>query len=137
MSIPIKIDRNQRRAIVGALLAASFFLVEAGIIEILLGMDQACRRSISSLRLAPDPFTACTPEWEWMLLHAASRGFAWLFNPAFPVLLAGLSMGVVYAFVGAVCASVFRGRGVFVYLAIHLAIISGVAGLSYLGQYLA
>jgi hypothetical protein len=132
-----RLDKNQRRAVLGALLAASFFLVEAGVIEIILGVDQECRRSIRSLRLAPDPFTACMPEWEWLFLNAASRGFVWLLNQAASALLAGLIMGVVYSIIGAACAYLFRGRGVLAYLVIHLSIVAGVAGLSYLGQYIA
>jgi hypothetical protein len=128
---------DQRRALLGALIAASFFLIEAGVIEIILGLDQECRRTVGSLRLAPDPFTACMPEWQWLFLHSASRGFLWLFNQTAPALIAGLSMGVIYSIVGAVSASVFKGRGIFVYLAVHLVIVGGVAGLSYLSRYIA
>ena len=133
----LHLDRNQRRALVGALLAASIFLMEAGIIEIMLGLDLECRRSIGSLRLAPNPFITCMPEWQWLFMHAASRGFVWLFSQSSPALLAGLIMGGVYASIGAICASIFRWRGVVVYLMIHLAIVAGVAGLSYLGRYIA
>jgi len=132
-----RLDKNQRRALVGALVAASFFLVEAGVIEIILGVDLECRRSIRSLRLAPDPFTVCMPEWQWLFLNSASRGFVWFLNQAASALLAGLIMGVVYSILGAVCAYLFRLRGILVYLAVHLAIVAGVAGLSYLGQYIA
>jgi len=132
-----RLDRNQRRGLVGALLAASFFLIEAGIIEIMLGLDLECRRSIGSLRLAPDPFSACMPEWQWIFMHAASRGFIWLLSQSSPALLAGLSMGVIYSFIGAVSASMFRWKGIFLYLAVHLGITSIVAGLSYLGRYIA
>lgn len=133
----LRLDRSQRRAVVGALLAASFFLIEAGIIEIMLGLDLECRRSIGSLRLAPDPFTKCMPEWQWLFMHATSRGFIWLFNPSSPILLAGVLMGVVYALIGGVCASMFRWKGVLAYIAVHLGIASIVAGLSYLGRYIA
>jgi hypothetical protein len=128
---------DQRRALLGALVAASFFLIEAGLIEISLGFDQECRRQIGSLRLAPDPFSACMPEWQWLFMHSASRGFLWLFNPGTPVLLAGVGMGVFYSLVGAVSALGFKGRAVIVYLGVHLFLVAGIAGLSYLSRYIA
>lgn len=133
----IRLDRNQRRVVLGTLLAASFFLVEAGIIEILLGMDQHCRQSLGSIRLAPDPYSICMPEWQWLFMHAASRGIVWLFSPTSSALLGGLIMGVIYALIGAMSVSMFRGRAWIVYLAIHLVLIASIAGLSYLGRYIA
>ncbi len=133
----LTLDKDQRRALIGALLAASFFLIEAGVIEIILGMDQECRRAVGSLRLAPDPFSVCMPEWQWMFLHAASRGILWLFDASIPAILAGLGMGVLYAIVGAISAAVFRIRGFLVYLGIHIFLVAAVAGLSYLGRYIA
>jgi hypothetical protein len=137
MTNAIRLDPNQRRALLGALFAAAFFLVEAGVIEIVLGIDQACRRSLGSLRLAPDPFSACIPEWQWLFLHSASRGFLWLFNASTPAIIAGLGMGVVYAFVGAISALFFRGRGILVFGTTHLFLIALVAGLGYLSRFIA
>lgn len=137
MNSRVKLGPDQRRALLGGLLAASFFLIEAGVIEIILGLDQECRRTAGNLRLAPDPFTACMPEWQWLFLHSASRGFLWLINNSTPALLAGLIMGVVYAVVGAMSASLFKGRGLFIFLAVHLFLVAGIAGLGYLGRYIA
>jgi hypothetical protein len=128
---------DQRRALVGALVAASFFLIEAGVIEIVLGLDQGCRSAVGSLRLAPNPFSVCIPEWEWMFLHSASRGLLWLFNPSSPALVAGIVMGVVYSIVGAFCATMFKTKGIFVYLAVHAFLVATIAGLSYLSRYIA
>lgn len=128
---------GQRRALLGALLAASFFLIEAGVIEIILGIDQTCRRELGSIRLAPDPFSACMPEWQWLFLHSASRGIFWVFNAATPALLASTGMGVFYAILGGISATFFKGRGVFVYLGIHIFLIAILAGLSYMGRYIA
>lgn len=137
MTTNIRFNRNQRRVLLGSLVAASFFLVEAGIIEIILGIDQNCRQSVGSIRLAPDPYSVCMPEWQWLFMHAASRGFVWLFNSTSSPLLGGLTMGVIYALTGAVSASIFKGRGWIVYVAIHLVLISSIAGLSYLSRYIA
>jgi hypothetical protein len=128
---------QQRRVVLGALLAASFFLIEAGVVEIILGLDQQCRREVSALRLAPDPFSVCMSEWQWLYLHAASRGFLWLFNRSTPILLAGITMGFFYALVGAMIANFFKRGTVLVYLAVQLFLIALVAGLSYLGQFIA
>jgi hypothetical protein len=137
MEYPFKLGHDQRRALVGALVAASFFLIEAGVIEILLGLDQECRGTVGNLRLAPDPFSVCMPEWEWMLLHSASRGLPWMFNPSFPILIAVIAMGVVYSIVGAFSATTFKSKGIFVYLGVHAFLVAAIAGLSYLGKYIA
>jgi hypothetical protein len=137
MKTQIHLDRNERRVLIGALVAAAFFLVEAGIIEIFLGLDQECREAATRMRLAPDPFSVCMPEWQWLFLHSASRGFLWLFNQTAPALLAGLTMAVIYSLIGAMSASIFRGRGVIVFLAIHIMIVASVAGLGYLSRYIA
>jgi hypothetical protein len=137
MKIQFEIGPNQRRALVGALIAASFFLIEAGVIEILLGLDQDCRQAVESLRLAPDPFSACMPEWEWMFMHSASRGFLWLFSPSSPAFLASIIMGVFYSIVGAFSATTFKNKGIILYLVLHAFLVSTIAGLSYLGRYIA
>jgi hypothetical protein len=137
MNTRLHLGRDERRVLIGALIAAAFFLVEAGIIEIVLGLDQECREAAARMRLDPDPFTVCIPEWQWLFLHSASRGFLWLINQSAPALLAGLTMAVVYSLIGAMSASIFRGRGVIVFLAIHIMIVASVAGLSYLSRYIA
>lgn len=137
MEYRFKFGPDQRRALVGALVAASFFLIEAGVIEILLGLDQECRSGVGNLRLAPDPFSVCMPEWEWMFLQSASRGLLWMFNPSFPALVAVIAMGVVYSIVGAFSAATFKSKGIFVYLAVHAFLVAAIAGLSYLGKYIA
>lgn len=137
MKIQFELNPNQRRALVGGLIAAAFFLIEAGVIEILLGLDQDCRRAVERLRLAPDPFSACMPEWEWMLMHSASRGFLWLFNPSSPAFLASIIMGIFYSIVGAFSATTFKSKGIIAYLALHAFLVSTIAGLSYLGRYIA
>jgi hypothetical protein len=137
MKTTLHLGRNERRILIGALIAAAFFLVEAGIIEIVLGLDQECREAAARIRLAPDPFSVCLPEWQWLFLHSASRGFLWLFNQATPALLAGLTMAVLYSIIGAISVSIFRGHGVIAFLAIHIMIVASVAGLSYLSQYIA
>jgi len=137
MNYRFRFGPNQRRALVGALVAASFFLIEAGVIEILLGFDQECRSAVGNLRLAPDPFSVCMPEWEWMFLHSASRGLPWMFNPSFPTLVAIIAMGVVYSLIGAFSATTYKSKGIFFYLAVHVFLVAAIAGLSYLGKYIA
>jgi hypothetical protein len=137
MSSGNNLSRQQRRVVLGALLAASFFLIEAGVVEIILGLDQQCRSDVAALRLAPDPFSVCMSEWQWLYLHATSRGFLWLFNRSTPILLAGITMGFFYALVGVLIANFFKRGAVLVYLAVQLFLIAAVAGLSYLGQFIA
>ncbi|MEJ2010833.1 MAG: hypothetical protein P8X64_01260 [Anaerolineales bacterium] len=49
-----RLSQRELSFILGAVLALSLFLVEAGVAEILIGNDSACRQSLSRIRLAPD-----------------------------------------------------------------------------------
>jgi hypothetical protein len=137
MSFLDELKHQQRQVLLGAIIAGSLFLIEAGVIEIILGLDLECRRAVGSLRLAPDPFSACMPEWQWLFLHSASRGLPWLLNSTTPAVVGALSMGVFYSITGGIIASLFKGKGVFIYLGFHLFLIALVAGLSYVGRYIA
>ncbi len=127
----MRLDRTQRRFLAGAALGLALFLVEAGVVEILLAMDDACRLQVSRLRLPTDPFTVCMAEWKWYLLRAVSRGILWDGSP----LLSWLIMGAFYGLVGGLSAQVFRRRGIVVFLLAQAAVVAFLAGLGYVRQF--
>ena len=133
----LKLDQSQKTFLIGALLAMAFFLIAAGVVEIAIAIDQDCRDSVESVRLAPDPFTVCMPEWKYYSLRAASRGVVWFFNPEVPPILGWFVMGLIYAVLGGISAQVFGRRGIITFLGFVLAIVALIAGLGYMKTFIA
>lgn len=127
----MRLDKTQRRFLAGAVLGLAFFLIEAGVVEILLAMDDACRLQVSRLRLPTDPFAVCMAEWKWYLLRAISRGILWDGSP----LASWLIMGGFYGLVGGLSAQFFRRRGIVVFLLAQAAVVAFLAGLGYVRQF--
>lgn len=133
----IRLDARTKVFIVGALFAGALFLVEAGIAEILIAIDQDCRASISSVRLAPDPFDVCASEMQWYLARATSRGIVWVVNRDSAPIVGWLTMGFIYALTGGLSAQTFRGKGIVAFLIAQVGIIAALTGLGYFRQFIA
>jgi hypothetical protein len=122
---------------VGALFAAAFFLVEAGIAEILLANHAQCEAMVSNMRLRYGLQEVCTPEWVVYMLNAISRGIVGLIWPEVPAFMAWLTMGGLYAIAGGGCGQLSPRWGVVIYLAGHIALVALLAGLGYISQFIA
>ncbi len=133
----LKLDKRTKIFIVGALLAAALFLIEAGIAEILIAMDQECRLSIASIRLGPDPYDACASEWQWYLMRAMSRGIPWVLNLESAPLVGWVVMGLVYSLLGGTVAQLFRKQGIIVFLIAQTGLVAALMGLGYFRQFIA
>jgi len=133
----LKLDQTQKTFLIGALLATAFFFIVAGIAEIAIAMDQECRDSVASVRLSPDPFTVCLPEWKHYGLRAVSRGVVWAFNPEAAPIFGWLVMSFIYAVLGGISAQVFGRRGIIAFLGIFLALIALLAGLGFMKTFIA
>ncbi len=131
------LGRRERDFLVGALIALSLFLVEAGVAEILIGSDEACREGVRHLRLAPDPFSACDPEWVWFMLRAIARGWAWLFNSNVAPFLGWVSMSAYYALAGGISAQLDRRNTILFLFVIQVGTVAIISGLAYLLQFIA
>ncbi|HLF36490.1 MAG TPA: hypothetical protein VI520_01000, partial [Anaerolineales bacterium] len=59
---------------IGFLLAAGFFLIEAGAAEVMLARRADCVEQLGRMRLAPNPEQACMSEFQYFLTRAVSRG---------------------------------------------------------------
>jgi hypothetical protein len=133
----LNLSKAQKTILVGALIAVAFFLIVAGIAEIAITIDQDCRDSALSVRLSPDPFSVCMPEWEYYALRAVSRGFVWLFSPEAAPIFGWMVMALVYAILGGFYARTFRWQGVLAFIGSMLAIIAIVAGLGFMKRFIA
>jgi hypothetical protein len=133
----LKLDQTQKTFLIGALLAVAFFFIAAGIVEIAIGMDQECRDSVAAVRLSPDPFTVCLPEWKHYGLRAVSRGVVWAFNPEASPIFGWLVMSLIYAVLGGISAQVFGRRGIIAFLGMFLALIALFAGIGFMKTFIA
>ena len=133
----LKLDQTQKTFLIGALLATAFFFIVAGIAEIAIAMDQECRDSVAAVRLSPDPFTVCLPEWKYYGLRAVSRGVVWVFNPEATPIFGWLVMSLIYAVLGGINAQAFGRRGIIAFLGIFLALIALFAGLGFMKTFIA
>ena len=133
----LKLDQTQKTFLIGALLAMAFFFIVAGIAEIAIAMDQECRDSVAAVRLSPDPFTVCLPEWKYYGLRAVSRGVVWAFNPEATPIFGWLVMSLIYAVLGGINAQAFGRRGIIAFLGIFLALIALLAGLGFMKTFIA
>ena len=126
---------DQQRFLVGALLAAAFFLIEAGVAEISLGREAQCQAMVKSLRIGFGSQDVCMPEWVVFMLRAVSRGVVGLLWPKAPSIFAWLSMGGLYAVLGGGCGQVSPKWGILIYFAGHIMLVAILSGLGYLSQF--
>ncbi len=133
----LKLDQTQKTFLIGALLAMAFFFIVAGIVEMAIAIDQGCRDSVASVRLAPDPFTVCLPEWKYYGLRAMSRGVVWAFNPESAPVFGWLAMSLIYAVLGGISAQVFGHRGIIAFIGMFLALVALFAGLGFMKTFIA
>lgn len=127
-------SRWVERLIVGALLGAAVFMLEAGLGQIALHREVACREALASQRIGA-PEASCLPE----VGVAATRSLAFgpggrLFPDSAP-LAAWLFSAGVYAALGAVCAQLTPGWGVGVFLGMHALLLGAVTFFTYIAKY--
>jgi len=133
----LKLDQTQKTFLIGALLAMAFFFIVAGIAEIAIAMDQECRDSVAAVRLAPDPFTVCLPEWKHYGLKAVSRGVVWAFSPEAAPIFGWLVMSLIYAVLGGISGQIFGRRGIIAFLGMFLGLIALLTGIGFMRKFIA
>jgi hypothetical protein len=125
-----------QRALIGFLLAAALFLVEAGWGEIFLSTNQSCVATLRGIRLAPDPSEACGSEFQLYLAASFSTGLVGLFRPEAPSGVAWIVMGMLYGLAGAGFAQLKPRHAVAGYLVAHLVLVMGLVAANYLSQFI-
>ena len=124
------------RLAVALLLAAAIFLIEAGVVEIMLANEASCQEGLSHQRLAPSQGVSCLPEWQVFMLRAFSRGIIGLLLPNAPAILGLLSMVLIYVLLGGACSRLTTHWGIAVFIGTQIALTALVAGLMYIAQYI-
>jgi hypothetical protein len=130
-------DRHTRKFIVGALLAASFYFVTAGVNEILLAGYERCVAQNERLFLSPMIEEVCRPEWQVLLIRASSRHLLGLLFSGIPAILAWFGTSILYAILGGFLGQATPKWGIITFLIVHLATISIIAMMTYMSQFIA
>lgn len=118
----------------GAFLGAAFYLVQAGVMEILLARDAACLASSGQLRIGMLTDDVCLPEWQRLAMTGAAAGIAGIFLRGIRWLGWMVSAGL-YALLGAGASTLRpRLRGV-VFLGGYVFMTAIAAVLAYIAQF--
>ena len=125
-----------QRALIGFLLAAALFLVEAGWGEITLATSQSCMATLRGIRLAPDPSEVCGSEIRLHLAASFSTGLVGVFRPEAPSAVAWIVMGMLYGLAGAGFAQLKPRHAVAGYLVAHAILVMGLVAANYLSQFI-
>ena len=121
---------------IGFLLAAAFFLIEAGAAEIVLARRSDCVEQLGRMRLAPNPEQACMSEFQFFLARAVSRGVFVSADPEPSGAIAWPLMAGLYGLMGGALARMKPTRGIGVYLGVHLALLMVLMSLDFLSQFI-
>lgn len=128
------INRSRiERFLIGFLFALAFYLIEAGLAEILLARNAACLESLNQYRLAPNPFEVCMSELGLFATHSVSRGF---FGPDAPGIIAWPVMGLLYALAGGGLAQLSLRQAVAAFLILQTIIVAIFTAIGYLSQFI-
>lgn len=120
--------------LLGGIFGAAFYLIQAGIAEILLSRNVACLAHAGQLRIGFVSEEICMPEWQQLLLTGASNGVLGVLLAGVPLIGRTLTGGV-YFLLGAVCSQLPRRIGLIVFFLAGLFMVAITALLSYLSQF--
>jgi uncharacterized membrane protein (Fun14 family) len=124
-----------QRVVVGALLGSALFLVEAGIGQVALGRDAACREAAASQRLG-SPDTMCMSELGQAATRSLGYGPGGRLFPEGPTALVWGFSAALYSALGAACALLTVGWAVGTFLSIHAFLVGAVAFFTYVSRYI-
>jgi hypothetical protein len=125
------------RFLVGALLAAGLFLIEAGVADVLIAREMACRTEIDLLRWGQDLGELCTPAWVLPILSALSRGALDFQGSGGSISTLWFATGGFYALLGGLCGQIAAKWGAAIFLLIQLSSLAVITALGFLLPHLA
>ena len=135
---PVRTAKQARwieRLVVGALLGAALFLLEAGIGQVALGRDSVCREAAAALRLG-SPDSMCLPEIGLAATRSLGYGPGGWLLPEAPPAVAWVFSAALYAALGSVCAQLTPGRAIVTFLSINAVLVGVLAFFTYIARYI-
>ncbi|MCZ6530933.1 MAG: hypothetical protein O6949_11490 [Chloroflexi bacterium] len=129
-------DDRPQRFLIGFLFAMAFFLIEAGVAEVLLARNEACLATLSEFRLAPDPGEVCMSEFEFFLARGLSRGVIGTLSPATSGFIAWPIIAVLYGLIGGGFAQLSLRAAIGGYLIVHVMLLMAFISVDYISQFI-
>lgn len=128
-------ERTQR-FLIGFLFAMAFFLIEAGIAEILLARNEACLQTISDFRLSPDPSRVCMSEFEFFLARGLSRGAIGTLSPETSAFIVWPILAIFYGLVGGGLAQFPLRAAIGGFLLVHILLLMAFMAVDFMSQFI-
>jgi hypothetical protein len=125
-----------QRALIGFLLAAALFLVEAGFGEITLANNLTCIERLRGIRLPPASSEACVSEFELYLAESFSSGILGVLRAEPPRALAWIVMALLYGLAGAGFAQLQLRQAVIGFFIAHAVLVMILVAVNYLSQFI-
>ncbi len=128
-------DRPQR-FLIGFLFAVAFFLVAAGLAEVLLARNEVCLESLSDFRLAPDPNEYCMSEFSFFLARGMSRGPFGTLSPSTSPFIAWPIMAVFFGLMGGGFAQLSLRAGIAGFLIVLVVLLMAFMSVDFMAQFI-
>ena len=125
-----------QRALVGFLLAAALFFMEAGWAEISMAQNEECLEGLRALRMPPSATSVCASEFQLYLSQAASKGIVGVFRPDASNAVAWMVMALLYGALGAAFAQLSPRYAIPGFVATHLMLLMVLMATGYLAQFI-
>ena len=114
----------------------AFFLIAAGLSEVLLARNEVCLESLSEFRLAPDPNEVCMSEFMNFLMRSMSRGVIGILSPSTSTFIAWPAMAVVYGLIGGGFAQLSLRWAIVGFLIVQIILLSVFMSVDYISQFI-
>ncbi len=128
-------DRAQR-FIIGFLFGMSFFLVVAGVAEVLQARNEVCLESLSGFRLAPDPNEVCMSEFIFFLTRSLSQGAIGILNPSTSPFIAWTVMALFFGLLGGGFAQLPLRVAIAGFLVVFVLLLMVFMSVDYMSQFI-
>ena len=129
-------DDRPQRFLVGFFFAMAFFLIEAGVAEVLLARNEVCLQTLSGFRLAPDPNQICMSEFEFFFARSLSQGAIGSLSPGTSPFIAWPIMAVLYGLIGGGFAQLSLRAAIAGFLIVHVILLMGFMSIDYISQFI-
>jgi len=129
-------DDRVQRFLIGFLFAMAFFLIEAGVAEVLLARNEVCLETLAEYRLAPDPGEVCMSEFEFFLARGLSQGAIGTLSPSTSAFIIWPIMAVLYGLIGGGFAQLSLRAAIAGFLIVQIILLMAFMSVDYISQFI-
>ncbi|MFV1859110.1 MAG: hypothetical protein ACC647_07140 [Anaerolineales bacterium] len=129
-------DDRVQRFLIGFLFAMAFFLIEAGVAEVLLARNEVCLETLAEFRLAPAPGEVCMSEFEFFLARGLSQGAIGTLSPSTSAFIIWPIMAVLYGLIGGGFAQLSLRAAIAGFLIVQVILLMAFMSVDYISQFI-